>query len=269
MPGITDNTIQLDPETAADKGVSRIELNFTCRRDPAGDRGAAELAERLRNEGFDCYRIEFPKGMDASEYALKVTPAAKSLGVLIRKAVWLGQGKPPAIMSAPIDELAAALGRPDIMPAEPMAAEAAPESFPSSLAADADPAPAIPEPAIASPLPPAPADDAAEVKNEHEIVLLQGDRRYRVRGWKKPLNPESLKVNLLVHRGERFHVDTLDLYSAKARAGFVKQAGLELGGAGLPVAADAVDDQILEHGASFRTTGWRQTFSRPWRRDCR
>ena len=29
--------------------------------------------------------------------------------------------------------------------------------------------------------------------------------------------------------GERFHVDTLDLYSAKARAAFVKLAGIELG----------------------------------------
>ena len=68
---------------------------------------------------------------------------------------------------------------------------------------------------------------------------MQGDRRSTgSRGWKKPLNPESMKVNLLVHRGAgdggshgdgRFHVDTLDLYSAKARAAFVKQAGIELG----------------------------------------
>jgi post-segregation antitoxin (ccd killing protein) len=59
-----------------------------------------------------------------------------------------------------------------------------------------------------------------------------------VRGWKKPLNPESLKVNLLVSRNTadeddggdgRFHVDTLDLYAAKARAAFAKAAGLELG----------------------------------------
>ena len=195
-------------------GVRRVLLAFD--RDPAGDRGAAELAERLRNEGFECYRIEFPKGMDANEYALKVTPAAKSLGLLIRKAVWLGQGKAPAVTSAPRDELAAALDTADTF-----------------LAADstdpAAPAPVIPEPTIATPLPPMPTGDAAITQTEHELVLLQGDRRYRIRGWKKPLNPESLKVNLLVHRGERFHVDTLDLYSAKARAGYVKQAGIELG----------------------------------------
>ncbi len=36
-------------------------------------------------------------------------------------------------------------------------------------------------------------------------------------------------VNLLVHRDERFHVDTFDLYSAKALSTLVKQAGIELG----------------------------------------
>jgi DNA primase len=42
-----------------------------------------------------------------------------------------------------------------------------------------------------------------------------------------------LKVNVLVSRDEnasgRFHVDTLDLYQAKARAAFVKLAGIEIG----------------------------------------
>ena len=32
--------------------------------------------------------MTFPRGMDANEYALKVTPAAKSLGMVIRKAQW-------------------------------------------------------------------------------------------------------------------------------------------------------------------------------------
>lgn len=34
--------------------------------------------------------------MDANEYACKVTPAAKSLGLLIRKAAWLGKGAAPS-----------------------------------------------------------------------------------------------------------------------------------------------------------------------------
>src|ERR1700757_2555433 len=62
-------------------------------RDEAGDRAAEKLAQQLMAQGLDCYRILFPKGLDANEYALKVGPAAKSLGVAIRSAQWLGKGE--------------------------------------------------------------------------------------------------------------------------------------------------------------------------------
>ena len=48
---------------------------------------------------------------------------------------------------------------------------------------------------------------------DEEIVIVLGDRRYRVRGLKKNLAFDvMLKVNVLIARGESFHVDTLDLY---------------------------------------------------------
>jgi len=232
-------------------GVKRVLIAFD--RDAAGERGVEEVSERLRKEGFCSYRIEFPKGMDANAYALNVTPTAKSLGLLIRKAAWLGQGQAPAITSAPRDELEAVLARPVMLPesAEAMpvvashpvtstAAATRPQksSHPSLAAHSVEtpapaeitaPPPPLPEPSIATPLPAAPVADSSITQTEHELTLEFGDRHYRVRGWKKPLNPEALKINLLVHRGERFHVDTFDLYSAKARAAFVKQAGMEIG----------------------------------------
>ena len=52
-----------------------------------------QLAEELMGMGIECFRVEFPKGMDANEYALKVQPAAKSLGVLLNRAAWLGKGQ--------------------------------------------------------------------------------------------------------------------------------------------------------------------------------
>ena len=72
-----------------------------------------------------------------------------------------------------------------------------------------------------------------EIKGD-EITITQGDRRYRVRGLGKNLSHELLKVNVLVSgtnlRGESgFHVDTLDLYSARQRTVFIKQASEELG----------------------------------------
>jgi DNA primase len=207
-------------------GVGRVLIAYD--RDAAGEAGAAEAAARLMAAGIDVFRIQFPKGMDANAYALAVKPAARALGVLIRKAEWLGNGQRPAITSTPLDELAAALG--------PALAEDTPAPDPASLLAAKTDIPAaapIPEPALASPLPATPPADVAEDRGDGELALMLGDRRYRVRGWKAPLNPENLKVNLLVHRPAdpqgRFHVDTLDLYSAKARAAFTKAAGLELG----------------------------------------
>ena len=65
-------------------------------RDEAGDRAAEKLAQQLMAEGLDCYRILFPKGMDANEYARKSRPAAKSLGVgSARRSGW-ARGPRPA-----------------------------------------------------------------------------------------------------------------------------------------------------------------------------
>ncbi|MFN8992059.1 MAG: toprim domain-containing protein, partial [Pseudomonadota bacterium] len=75
-------------------GTERVLIAYD--RDDAGERGAAKVAEVLMAQGIECLRVQFPKGMDANEYALKVTPAAKSLGLLIRKAVGLGKGDAPA-----------------------------------------------------------------------------------------------------------------------------------------------------------------------------
>jgi hypothetical protein len=197
-------------------GITRVLIAYD--RDEAGDSAAVVLAGQLMEAGIDAFRILFPKGMDANGYALSVTPAAKSLGLLIRKAEWLGNGARPAITSAPVDELAVALDHGAALSSNHLSAAAPPPDTPS-----------LPEPSTASPLPG--HEGAADIvsRSEHELVLMQGDRRYRVRGWKRPLNPESLNVNLMVHRADRFHVDSFDLYNAKARAAFVKAAGQELG----------------------------------------
>ena len=73
-----------------------------------------------------------------------------------------------------------------------------------------------------------PPDIEAQVREE-EIVMTLGDRRYRIRGLAKNLAFDVLmKVNVLIDRGEAFHVDTLDLYSVRARNGFMTQAAREL-----------------------------------------
>jgi hypothetical protein len=170
--------------------IERVLIAYD--RDVAGEAAAEKLAEQLMAEGIDCYRIHFPKGMDANEYACQVKPASKSLGVVIRSAVWLGKGQAPL----------------------------KPEREPTYQVNEALPATVIPEP-------PKP-DIQAEVK-EDEVIICFGDRRYRIRGLDKNLSANQLKVNLLVNREAALHVDTFDLYAAKARTGFIKQAAIELG----------------------------------------
>ena len=125
---------------------------------------------RLAAEGIECWRIPFPKGMDANDYALKVAPAAKSLGLAIRKALWMGQGAAP---------------------------ESTERERSTPLAAKEKTIDALP----ATPMPPAPAPEpAAEVK-ESEVVMSFGEgeraRRYRVRGLSRNASAETMKVNLL------------------------------------------------------------------------
>ncbi len=244
VEGFTDEHL----EAFKRSGAERILIAYD--RDEAGNRAAEKLAERLQAAGLACFRVLFPKGMDANEYALKVKPATQSLGLALRRAEWLGNGKPldvtRAAESLKVQETVDAASTPKPKPASKSVASASapePESTPartssflaaSSLAADPlaaeTDAAAEPEPLpVATPLPqPVTADIPAEVR-EHEVLMHFGDRRYRVRGLDKNLSYEVLKVNILAARASAFHVDTLDLYSAKHRAAYIKQAAVELG----------------------------------------
>ena len=220
-------------------GIERVLIAYD--RDDAGDRAAVKLAEKLTGRGMACYRIQFPKGMDANAYALKVMPAAKSLGLLIRTAEWMGSGPAPKRPAAKEEIVKEVLAQTAMKPRpEPVPERPAPSPLPS-LAAAPEATPKASRPPVAeaetkvlpplptSPVPsPAPVEELAHEVQGTDLLLRLEDRIYRIRGWQKPLNPETLKVNLMVSRGEPFHVDTIDLYQAKARAAFVRQAGLEL-----------------------------------------
>jgi len=210
-------------------GTERVLIAYD--RDEAGERAADKLAGRLMAEGIECFRIQFPKGMDANEYALKVQPAAKSLGVAIRKALWLGKGEPKA---APTSEVSIASESEPHASARACAASslAAIAAKEETLAQATEPLPASPMPLAASPMPAAPsAEPAIEIRG-HEILATCGEgaeaRRYRVRGLAKNLSFEVLRVNLLASKADAFYVDTFDLYNAKARAAFISQAAAEL-----------------------------------------
>jgi len=181
---------------AAFKQYKTEKILIAYDNDEAGNKAAAELAEKLTGEGIECYRINFPKGMDANEYALQTTPASESLGVLIRKAEWsgLGSGRGEAPALAPELNLCRT----------PTPTESSPMPKPSNATIDAQ-------------------------ITEKEINISLENRLYRIRGFNKNLSYEQLKINLRVSIEGLVYVDQLDLYNARQRQAFIKQTSTELG----------------------------------------
>jgi len=227
------NGFTADHRAAFEKhGTERVYIAYD--NDEAGNKAAAKLAEELMNMGIECFRVEFPKGMDANEYALKVTPATKSLSVLVNRAAWLGKGQrvaapvvvpEPTIEPLPAEVKAAAkekkIEEPEPVPA-PIPTEAATEEVFSLAAAP-----------VASVLAAPVAEVPVEMRGE-DVVMKFGDREYRVRGLQKNTSAEVLRVNLRVmglnaHGDMALHVDTLELNASRQRMAFAKQAAEELG----------------------------------------
>lgn len=200
-------------------GTKRVSIAYD--RDEAGDAAAAQLAGRLGREGIACYRVLFPRMMDANEYARKVAPAAQSLAVAVRSAEWIDGPKttsvaatgpvPHAVVPPPRREPEAIVGTRS-------------ETELLSLAADLE---------VESPV----SIEREESADPSSINLTRGDRTYRVRGLEKNLSYAQLKVVLRVARGELFFLDQVDLVSARQRAQFIRQAAIDIG----------VKEEVLKH----------------------
>jgi DNA primase/post-segregation antitoxin (ccd killing protein) len=218
-------------------GTRRVLIAYD--RDDAGNAAADKVTPELLEVGIETFRVLFPNGMDANEYAKKVTPAAKSLGLLLQQSQWQGKGKAAGVVASP-----AAVDmdvQEEVAPATPTPADPAPDAAPSSLAA-APLGVAMPEP-IMPELSPVPATQAiaqqlqgqGQTNDRGELLLTLGARHWRIRGWQKNLSAEQMRVNVQVRReatdgaDAAYYVDTLDVYNAKHRSTYVAQAALELG----------------------------------------
>lgn len=253
VEGLTEEIVQ----ALVKAGVRSVKIAFD--RDEGGERGAQKASERLSAVGIDTYRVLFPKGMDANEYARKVGPADKSLGLVLRQALWMARGKVKVASSvrgetAPVTQSTPVAGAPEeTRPVQGDSGEAArvvAEEIPSLAATSsmgeqakagfepargersrATPAPAEPAAVTASEVGPAAGNGQPTVdKRGDELFVAFGERRWRVRPVGKHTSGE-LRVNILVtveHDSARSFVDTVDLYSARQRGSFTKQAAEEL-----------------------------------------
>ncbi len=213
----------------AKHGVERVYLAYDA--DDAGNGAASKLAGELMEGGVECFRVQFPKDMDTNEYARKVQPANKSLGVLLRRAEWLCKGARPSVAVA--DVVAAAeqkqATKEETLDEEPEPERCAPleqsiESVP--------PLAAVVQPSVLPQTSPQ-IDVPVELRGEDVLIRL-GDREYRVRGLGKNTSADLLRVNLRVlstnPEGDvALHVDTLELNASRQRMAFIKQAAEELG----------------------------------------
>ena len=190
-PGGVDDGLA---ETLVGCGVRRVLIALTA--DTAGDAGAAEIAGRLGAAGVSCARVELPKGADVNAVAVRAKQPADVLGRLLRQAVWIDSTPAWSSQRTP------------------------PADHPAAVTAAVEPvADLTVEPTVAA---------GAEVVGGELRLTFEG-RGWRVRGLGRVSSFESLKVNVHASKGERFHVDSLDLYVARARAGFVTAAATELG----------------------------------------
>ena len=260
--GLTDEIL----EALKVHQIKRILIAYD--NDKAGNEAMRKHVPELERLGIECFRIRFAASMDANGYAQKIKPAGRCLEMSVRAAEWIGKGKAPVRAGGAAATLKPKAKPSKPAPDQEATGSAQPESTPpsgsvasSSLAADSvatdsavsdgavsdgpaaeaakeeeggksstDEAPTEKQPPVASPLPPAPKEIQAEVR-DNGIVIEIGNRTYRVRGLEKNLAFDVLKLNLMARRDdhEKFYVDTFDMYAAKARSVFIREAARELG----------------------------------------
>lgn len=201
----------------------RVLLAFDA--DEAGERAARRLAGQLLERGVEVFRVGLPTGSDINDVVRAAKQPTDELGRLLRRAAWMGTGTPPArnASAGVVDEKKAAKQEP---PADDTGGDEGAGVAGSSFAADrVAPGGAVSaevvSPGLGPAAPPVTIDD-------RELTVVFGERRWRVRGLHKVSSFDLLRVNVLVAVGDRFHVDTLDLYSARARQAFTVTAAAEL-----------------------------------------
>ncbi|MFP1764464.1 CHC2 zinc finger domain-containing protein [Lonsdalea quercina] len=182
-------------------GVKRVLIAYD--RDEAGDRGADSVAADLLEAGIEAWRVRFPPGLDANAYALKSGSPESALGLALEQAAWMGKGSGPGV----------------VFSHETAVSEAGEK--PASLAAQPD---VQATPSVQALMP-------CEQTEAGELLLRCGPRVWRVRGWQRNSVAEVMKVNVQVRDESTgaFHVDSLDMYHARQRQGYISAAAEELG----------------------------------------
>ena len=163
--------------------------------DEAGNSAANELAHQLEAAGIEAWRVTWPPKSDANDMVRQNQDAKAALASIFAQAHRLL----PRV-DAPAVEAVSFLA---VVP-EPTAKKQA-EPAPNAAA-------------------PPPAEPVFRTAEAGQLEFTVDDHAYRVRGLNGHVSFDALKVNVRLTRHDALHVDTFDLYQARARTSFAAVA---------------------------------------------
>jgi DNA primase catalytic core len=220
--------------------VQRIRIAYDA--DDAGERAAQRDTERFQKHGIEVFRVKFPHGMDANEYACKVKPADKSLALLMNAAQWADAkaGPSPNAASPPVEPMKHVAMVIDEITGEPLpivdkesletGVGWAPEPFVPAPYAEVQAQSSLLAASVSSPEPATKKESAASLEQRGDAWFMDMEgREYRVAGLEKTVGTDALKIALRLRHGERFHLDQVDLCRDMERRRFVERAAEETG----------------------------------------
>jgi DNA primase len=179
-------------------GTERVLIAYDA--DEAGDKAGETLAKKLTSEGIDCYRVQFPMGMDANQCAQRFKNAEKAFKQLIQNAIRKGK------MVSGVQDVQEA------KKVENRAVEEIKKENKANTLYNTDT-----------------CEKFQVEKKPEEVRFLVDNRFWRFRGLLKNMSYDTLKVNAMVKKGDKYYLDTLDLCQSWQLGHFIKQAAAELG----------------------------------------
>ncbi|MEI7240317.1 CHC2 zinc finger domain-containing protein [Pectobacterium brasiliense] len=175
-------------------GVKQVLIAFD--NDTAGDEGAVKLASALAADGITPFRVVFPAGMDANEYLCNVAEPEVAFRAAVEGAMTMGE-----------------------------AVSAEPESVPQRKTTPQPEKPPQPASSLA-------AGVVVEALPGGEVDIALSGQQWRIRGMASvKAGSGVMKVNAQVLDTESGVVfaDSVDMMSARSRAGYARLAAGELG----------------------------------------
>ncbi|KFF70599.1 DNA primase [Pectobacterium brasiliense] len=187
-------------------GVKQVLIAFD--NDAAGDEGAVKLASALAADGIVSFRVVFPAGMDANEYLCKVSEPERAFRAAVEGAMAMGDAVGVEVVN--VQALMEPEAQRQVLPVTSLAA-----AVPAVKAAQASEAGVV-----------------VEALPNGELDIALSGQQWRIRGMASvKAGSGTMKVNAQVidtASGVVF-ADSVDMMSARSRAGYARLAASELG----------------------------------------